>query len=47
MDNAGAYNMYGLLLEHQKLFLQAEKAFKRYPHVSSSEIILRVAWLHF
>ncbi|RMX42608.1 hypothetical protein pdam_00013366 [Pocillopora damicornis] len=27
-DNAGAYNMYGLLLEHQKLFLQAEKAFK-------------------
>ncbi|KAL9987357.1 hypothetical protein ACROYT_G001647 [Oculina patagonica] len=27
-NNAGAYNMYGLLLEHQKLFLQAEKAFK-------------------
>jgi len=28
-NNAGAYNMYGLLLEHQKLFLQAEKAFER------------------
>ncbi|XP_020629636.1 tetratricopeptide repeat protein 37-like isoform X1 [Orbicella faveolata] len=27
-NNAGAYNMYGLLLEHQKLFLQAEKAFE-------------------
>ena len=28
-NNAGAFNMYGLLLEHQKLFLQAEKAFER------------------
>lgn len=28
-NNAGAYNMYGLLLEHQKLFFQAEKAFDR------------------
>lgn len=28
-NNAGAFNMYGLLLEHQKLFLQAEKAFQR------------------
>ena len=28
-NNAGAYNMYGLLLENQKLFHQAEKAFER------------------
>ncbi|CAH3018534.1 unnamed protein product [Porites evermanni] len=27
-NNAGAYNMYGLLLENQKLFLQAKKAFE-------------------
>ncbi|XP_015779373.1 PREDICTED: tetratricopeptide repeat protein 37-like [Acropora digitifera] len=26
-NDAGAYNMYGLILENQKLFLQAEKAF--------------------
>ena len=28
-DNAGAYNMFGLLLEHQKLFTQAEMAYAR------------------
>jgi len=28
-NNTGAYNMYGLLLENQKLFHQAEKAFER------------------
>jgi len=28
-NNAGAYNMYGLLLENQKLLHQAEKAFER------------------
>ncbi|XP_068693840.1 tetratricopeptide repeat protein 37-like isoform X1 [Montipora foliosa] len=28
-NNAGAFNMYGLILENQRLFLQAEKAFER------------------